>query len=231
MSYVFQSIQVQRVRDQQKMPKRNAAQKLKHNESRRLFMKEGKKAIFCINHLNQTHPRLVKEACRIYDYLYEKYPGKRDLARTDIYRKHIMSKKNQLEVVLNIPLSRSQTSGTQTSTTEIPAIPSVTSDNETTAQRPPEQMEASSTQTSTVEITPTLPVMTDNETAAIIQELQADPDLSQFFNDETLCQETVPEGVQLLSPQEEIERIIREEFEKLGNDLPDLTAKDEELMC
>ena len=213
------------------MPKRNAAQRLKHNESRRLLVKEGRKAMFCIKHIYQTHPSLVKEACSIYDYLYETYPGKRDLGRTDIYRKHIMSKENnQLEAVLHIPLLPSQTTSTQTSTVEIPSILSVTSDNETTAQRPPEQMEASSTQTSTVEITPTLPVMTDNETAAIIQELQGDPDLSQFFNDEILCQETVPDGVQLQSPQEEIERIIREEFEKLGNDLPDLTAKDEELM-
>ena len=214
------------------MPKRNAEQKLKHNESRRLFMKEGKKAILCINHLYHTHPRLVKDAYEIYDYLYKLYPSKRDLARTDIYRKHIMGKKNnQLKAVLNIPLLRTGASSTQTSTTEIPSILSVTADNETTAQRPPEQMVTSSTQTSTAEITPVLPVMTDNETAAIIQELQADPDLKRFFDDETLYQETVPEGVQLLSAQEEIDRIIREEFENLGNDLFDIVAKDEELMC
>ena len=222
----FKQYKFQRVRDQQKMPKRNEAQKLKHNESRRRFMKEGKKAIFCINHIYQTHPSLVKEANRIYDYLYETYPGKRDLSTTDIYRKHIMDKQNnQLEAVLHIPLLPSQTISTQTAMAEMPSIPSVTGDNETS-----ERMEAVSTQTSTVEtITPTLPLMTDRETVAIIQELQHDPDLGQFFKDEILCHETVPAGVQ--SPQEEIERIIREEFEKLGNDLPDLNGIDEELMC
>ena len=70
--------------------------------------------------------------------------------------------------------------------------------------------------------------MPELETAAIIRELQADPDLDQFFKQEITYQET--EGVQELSSIDEIDRIIQEEFLKLGNDLADLTTVDEELM-
>ena len=193
------------------MPKRNPEQQSKHNESRRKFVRESKKALFCIKHLQHTHPSLVKEAYKIYDYLYKLYPGKRDLTRTEIYCKQIMGKKNkQVEPVLNIPLLQTR--------------------------RPTEQMEASSTQASTTGMPPKLPVMTDDETTALIRELQTDSDLKHFFDDEALYQETVPaetepEGVQSLSTEEEIDRIIRQEFENLGNDLLDLVSKDEELMC
>ena len=193
------------------MPKRNPEQQAKHNESRRKFVREGKKALFCIKHLQYTHPSLVKEAYKIYDYLYKLYPGKRDLTRTEIYCKQIVGKKSkQVEPVLNIPLLQTR--------------------------RPTEQMEASSTQTSTTGIPPKLPVMTDDETTALIRELQTDSDLKHFFDHDTLYQETVPaetepEGVQSLSTEEEIDRIIRQEFENLGNDLLDLVSKDEELMC
>ena len=216
------------------MPLRNAVQKLKHNEQRRQFMKVAKKAIFCINHVKQTYPSIVEDASKIYDYLYEMYPTKRDLARTEIYRNVIIKKnnqpeagssimekntqletgnrikKNQLEAVIRIPLIQNQTSNTPTT--------------ETTVQRQSEQMEVS-----TVETSPTVPAMTELETAAIIRELQADPDLDQFFKQEITYQET--EGVQELSPIDEIDRIIQEEFLKLGNDLADLTTVDEELMC
>ena len=217
------------------MPLRNAVQKLKHNEQRREFMKVAKKAIFSINHIKQTYPSIVEDASKIYDYLYEMYPTKRDLARTEIYRNVIMKKnnqpeadssimekntqletgnrikKNQLEAVIRIPLIQNQTSNTPTT--------------ETTVQRQqPEQMEVS-----TAEISPTVPAMSELEAAAIIRELQADPDLDQFFKQEITYQET--EGVQELSPIDEIDRIIQEEFLKLGNDLADLTTVDEELMC
>ena len=136
------------------MPLRNAVQKLKHNEQRREFMKAAKKAIFCINHVKQTYPSIVEDASKIYDYLYEMYPTKRDLARTEIYRNVIMKKNNQseadssimekntqletgnrikknhLEAVIRIPLIQNQTSNTPTT--------------ETTVQRQqPEQMEVS----------------------------------------------------------------------------------------
>ena len=226
-----QAVQVQ----QEKMPLRNAAQKLKHNEQRREFMKVAKKAIFCINHVKQTYPSIVEDASKIYDYLYEIYPTKRDLARTEIYRNVIIKKnnqpeadssimekntqletgnrikKNQLEAVIRIPLIQNQTSNTPTT--------------ETTVQRQqPEQMEVS-----TAEISPTVPAMSELEATAIIRELQADPDLDQFFKQEITYQET--EGVQELSHIDEIDRIIQEEFLKLGNDLADLTTVDEELMC
>ena len=205
------------------MPLRNAVQKHKHNEQRRGFMKTAKKAIFCINHVKQTYPSIVEDASKIYDYLYEMYPTKRDLTRTEIYRNVIMKKNNQseadssikkkknhLEAVIRIPLIQNQTSNTPTT--------------ETTVQRQqPEQMEVS-----TVEISPTVPAMPELETAAIIRELQADPDLDQFFKQEITYQET--EGVQELSSIDEIDRIIQEEFLKLGNDLADLATVDEELM-
>ena len=226
------------------MPRRNREQQDKHNESRRKFIRDGKKAIFCIKHIEHTHPNLVKETYKIYDYLYKLYPGKRNLAKTDIYLKEIVGKKiNNLEPVLTIPLiqTRQSTSSTQTQrpTAQIKNVydevkmyawPSNTSTTET--QRPTST--STQTQQSTSVSTTEIPILTDEETTTLVRELQSDPDLKYFFSDEALNQVTVsaePEGVDPISAEEEIDRIIQQEFEALGNDLFELECKDDELMC
>ena len=192
------------------MPRRNRVQQDKHNESRRQFIKMGKRAIFCIRHIENTHPIIAKEAYKMYDYLSELYPNKRDLMKTEIYQKQLKSKKSiEVEPVLNIPLIQS-TSSTQT---ETPVL------------------------TDEVEMPTEIPVLGDEETRTLIQELQTDPDLNLFFNSEVLNQVTVtterkPEENELISAQKEIDQIIQRQFELLGNDLFDLVCNDDdELMC
>ena len=191
------------------MPRRNRVQQDKHNESRRQFIKMGKRAIFCIRHIENTHPIIAKEAYKMYDYLSELYPNKRDLMKTEIYQKQLKNKKSiEVEPVLNIPLIQS-TSSTQT---ETPVL------------------------TDEVEMPTEIPVLGDEETRTLIQELQTDPDLNLFFNSEVLNQVTVtterkPEENELISAQKEIDQIIQRQFELLGNDLFDLACNDHELMC
>ena len=209
------------------MPKRNREQQDKHNETRRKFIKNGKKAIFCIDHLKVTHPSLVKEVFKIYDYLHELYPNKRNLAKTEIYLKEIKNKKiNRVEPVLTIPLLQKNQPTSHTSSTETARVE---------------------------EIPPVLPVLTDEETNTLIRELQDDPDLKYFFHDDLMMTNEVvvkscgatgldvfmstekpsegiePKTVQPKTVEEEINRLIREEFETLGADLPDLICEDDEL--
>ena len=199
------------------MPKRNREQQDKHNETRRKFIKNGKKAIFCIDHLKVTHPSLVKEVFKIYDYLHELYPNKRNLMKTEIYLKEIKPKKiNKVEPVLTIPLLQKKQPTSSTETARVEEIP------------------------------PVLPVLTDEETSTLIRELQDDPDLKYFFQDDQTNEVVVKscgpeldvfmptekpfEGIEPKAVEEEINRIISEEFEALGTDLLDLVCKDDELM-
>ena len=205
------------------MPKRTRDQQNKHNEARRNFIKKGKKAIFCVEHIKSIHPNIVKEASEIYDYLYEFYPNKRDLTKTEIYQRELKNKStasigsqratggnkqvNQIEPVLTIPL----------------------------LQTPLQPALSISTETARVEeILPQIPVLTDEETDELVLELQNDPDLLYFFKDEPINQVTLPsgkspEGTEPKTMEEEIDRIIRAEFALLGTDLPDIVFKDDEL--
>ena len=205
------------------MPKRTRDQQNKHNEARRNFIKKGKKAIFCVEHIKSIHPNIVKEASEIYDYLYEFYPNKRDLTKTEIYQRELKNKStasngsqhatggnkqvNQIEPVLTIPL----------------------------LQTPLQPALSISTETARVEeILPQIPVLTDEETDELVLELQNDPDLWYFFKDEPINEVTLPsgkspEGTEPKNMEEEIDRIIRAEFALLGTDLPDIVFKDDEL--
>ena len=69
-----------------KMPKRNREQQEKHNEARRKLSKAGKKAIFSTRYIKAIQPKLIEEANKLYDFLFEVYPGKHDLTKTEIYR-------------------------------------------------------------------------------------------------------------------------------------------------
>ena len=68
------------------MPKRNVEQKIRHNEARKNFTKQRKRAIFCLNHIKNSYPDIVKEANDTYDYLFRIYPNKRDMMKTDVYK-------------------------------------------------------------------------------------------------------------------------------------------------
>ena len=211
------------------MPKRDREQQDRHNAARRKLKQAGRKAIFCMEHIKTTHPDIVKEASKVYDYLQELYPTKHDLLKTEIYRnclknkptankvsqhatdqgskleqaltsnvsQHATDQGNKLEPVLNIPLMQipTSTSGISTETVHVEEIP---------AQ---------------------LPILTDEETSKLIRELQDDPDLQHFFRDEPTNQVTVSTSTNGTEPktlEEEIDRVIREEFEMLGTDLPDI---------
>ena len=205
------------------MPKRTRDQQNKHNEARRSFVKKGKKAIFCLQHIKSINPNIVKEASEIYDYLYEFYPNKRDLTKTEIYQRELKNKStasigsqratgdnkqiNQIEPVLTIPL----------------------------LQTPLQPALSISTETARVEeIPPQIPVLTDEETDELVLELQNDPDFRYFFKAEPINEVTLPsgkspEGTEPKTIEEEIDRIIRAEFALLGTDLPDIVFKDDEL--
>ena len=197
------------------MPKRTRDQQNKHNEARRSFIKKGKKAIFCIEHIKSMHPNIVKEASEIYDYLYGFYPTKRDLIKTEIYQRELKNKSttagnkqiNKIEPVLTIPL----------------------------LQTPLQSALSTSTETAHVEEIPLqIPALPDEEISELVQELQNDPDLSFFFKDEPINQVTLPcgkspEATEPETIEEEIDRIIRAEFDSLGTDLPDIIFKDDEL--
>ena len=205
------------------MPKRTRDQQNKHNEARRSFIKKGKKAIFCIEHIKSMHPNIVKEASEIYDYLYGFYPTKRDLTKTEIYQRELKNKStasngsqcttagnkqgNKIEPVLTIPL----------------------------LQTPLQSALSTSTETAHVEEIPLqIPALPDEEISELVQELQNDPNLRFFFKDEPINQVTLPcgkspEGTEPKTIEEEIDRIIRAEFDSLGTDLPDIVFKDDEL--
>ena len=68
------------------MPKRNDEQKIRHNQARKNFTKQRKRAIFCLNHIKNSYPDIVKEANDTYDYLFRIYPNKRDMMKTDVYK-------------------------------------------------------------------------------------------------------------------------------------------------
>ena len=93
---------------------------------------------------------------------------------------------------------------------------------------------------------PQLPSLTDEEINRLLGELQQDPDLRDFFQEDhsndAVVRSLGPDFEQVIPIQKaeeevgpetlegEIDRIIREEFEQLGTDLPDLTNVDNELL-
>ena len=209
------------------MPRRNKEQQEKHNEARRKLSKAGKKAMFSIQYVKTTQPKLVEEANNLYDFLYELYPGKHDLTKTEVYmncvKKQDMKSKvlqcatggrntneiTKLQPVLNIPLMQMPPSSSSSS------IP-----NETVH---------------TEEIPLQLPILTDDETSKLIRDLQQDPDLKYYFQDDEINEVfvTTEKPVMETGPktlESEIDQLIKDEFEALGADLPDITVNDELLL-
>ena len=215
------------------MPKRNREQQEKHNEARRKITKAGRKALFSMKYIETKHADLVKEANNLYDFLYEIYPNKHDLTKTELYIncmnkpgaiKNILkcstvsrnkSQISELLPILNIPLMQTKTSPpfTDNYETQTPDLASYT-----------EEMPVN------------LPILTEDETNSLIRDLQQDPDLNQYFRDIALNEVTVPhenvakQSESVESIESEIDRIIKEEFEALGADLPNIMVNDDELL-
>ena len=206
-----------------KMPKRNREQQEKHNEARRKLSKAGKKAIFSTRYIKAIQPKLIEEANKLYDFLFEVYPGKHDLTKTEIYiqcmkneatKNKILqsstvtrntSEVTRLQPILNIPLMQIP-----------PALPSL-----------PDQI----TSTTIEEIPLELPILTDDETATLIRDLQQDPDLKHYFQDDQVNEVSISTenpAVETRTLEDEIDQIIKEEFEALGSDLPDIPVNDEQ---
>ena len=198
------------------MPKRNRQQQIKHNEARRSFVKEGKKAIFCIQHIKSKHPDIVKEASEIYDYLVQLYPNKRKLMKTEVYQRGLINK----PAINNESQSTTVTNNQSKELQPVLTIPLL---------KTPLRLE---------DIIPQTPILNDEQTDELIQqstdlvqELQEDPYLKCFFADEPANYVTLS-SLQETSPMtldQEIERIIRTEFDLLGSDLPDIVFEEDEL--
>ena len=198
------------------MPKRTREQQIKHNESRRNFVKKGKEAIFCLEHIKGKYPAIAKEACEIYEYLNRLYPNKRKLTKTEVYKKGLMyepattttttdettvsKQHNDLEPVLEIPLLKAPLH-----------IEDIIPQTPTTID---EQQQDEIIQQST----------------DLIQELQQDPHLRCFFSDDPANHVTISsfEGTNSMSIDQEIDAIIRAEFNLLGSDLPEIMLEDDD---
>ena len=198
------------------MPKRTREQQDLHNLNRRKLSKEGKKAIVCMKYIGIRYPEIHTEASKLYDSVYVLYPGKHDLLKTPEFKLATEGegqKISMLQPILEIPLM-SKTLATTTT---------------------PEE----TTRTDQTQEVPFAFDATNEEIEAMIAELRQDPDLVSIFNDfqfpeitvETeIVQTQLPETIMETPAQvSEIDRIIREEFMALGEDLPDIFDDQNEL--
>ena len=178
------------------MPKRNQEQRIKRNETRRNLKKLSRKAIFCMQHLQNIRPDIYKQASGLYDYLNDLYPHKHNLTKTVVYQKSIQ-KTNVKEQALN------QTRELHPKL-EIPLMAS------TTATASQEQ-----TINTTAALEKPLCEISPEEITTIIKDLQQEPDLQSFLNEfEVDASETIQKSL-----EEEIDAIIQMEFEALGAEL------------
>ena len=214
------------------MPKRNNEQRIKRNETRRKLKKLSRKAIFCLEHNRITRPDIFKEASELYEYLNTIYPHKHNLTKTAVYQRSIQNKSvkdqvlkhatkcrntsqsGQVQPILNIPLM------------QIPSKPSTTIHDQATSTKETSQEQATVTDVERQQL-PTIP---PEEMDMLIGDLQQDPDLKYFFNDQFNIEVCGPEAKHK-TLEEEINQIINEEFEAIGAELQDLINVDDELMC
>ena len=224
------------------MPKRTRDQQNKHNEARRNMMKKGKKAIFAMEYLKIKYPEIHEDACNIYDFIREMYPNKHDITKTPEFVKTIQ---NGLVRDIILQSNRRKRNNVLQPVLEIPLLPTTPATATTTMPEaiPPqngETQETSSQIIETVEMPPTYNT-TDEEIEAIINDLRTDSDLQTIFDDFQVLETTVTAGVKTpmetthLASQEttplssQIDQIIQEEFKRLGEDLPDLHDRSDEL--
>ena len=202
------------------MPKRNKAQQIKHNEARRSFVKEGKKAIFCLLHIKDKYPDIAKEASDIYDYLHQIYPNKRNLMKTEIYRKQLANKTD----VNSQPQNTAVQNTTEVNNKSMDLEPVLT----IPLMKAPLRVE---------DIMPQTPILNEEQADRLLQQsfdmirdLQEDPDLKCFFTDEPANHVTLSslEEISPMTIDQEIDQIIRTEFDQLGSYLPDIVCEEED---
>ena len=221
------------------MPKRNNEQKIKHNEARRSFVKHGKKAMFCIEHIKAKHPDIVKEASDIYEYLVYLYPSKRNLMKTEVYLKQYTPVQNtvvQHTAVQNTAVQNTvvQHTAVQNTAVQNTAVRDITR----RAVEPLIEIPLIKTPLRVEDIIPQVPIANEDQTEKLLQEtydiiseLQEDPDLKYFFNHEpanNIVLSSLGEESGPMTIDQEIDQIIREEFDQLGADLPDITCEDDD---
>ena len=236
------------------MPKRNNEQKIKHNEARRSFVKHGKKAMFCIEHIKAKHPDIVKEASDIYEYLVYLYPSKRNLMKTEVYLKQYTPVQNtvvQHTAVQNTAVQNTvvqhtavQNTAVQNTVVQHTAVQNTAMQNtavrDTTRRvvEPLIEIPLIKTPLRVEDIIPQVPIVNEDQTEKLLQEtydmiseLQEDPDLKYFFNHEpanNIVLSSLGEESGPMTIDQEIDQIIREEFGQLGADLPDITCEDDD---
>ena len=211
------------------MPKRSKTQQIKHNEARRSFVKEGKKAIFCLQHIKDKYPDIAKEASNIYDYLVHLYPNKRNLMKTEIYRKQLVNKTTVISQSQNTTVISQSQNTTVQSTTEV--------NNQSKELQPVLTIPLMKAPLRVEDIMPQAPILNEEQTDRLLQQsfdmirdLQEDPDLKCFFTDEPANHVTLTSlaGISPMTLDQEIDEIIRTEFDQLGSDLPDIVCEEEE---
>ena len=224
------------------MPKRDRQQLDKRNASRRKQKILGRKGIFYMEHLQKTHPNIFTEVGELYDYLNNIYPKKHSLTKTQLYLKCIQDKNIKDKTIKYTAKCGNQTGEIQ----PVLRIPLIQTPSTSTITRETPQQTAVPVVETTLPQLPQLPSLTDEEINRLLKELQQDPDTRDFFqedhSDDAVVRSLGPDFEQVIPIQKveeevgpeilegEIDRIIREEFEQLGTDLPDLTNVDNELL-
>ena len=232
------------------MPKRDRKELDKRNENRRLQKIRGRKGVFFMRHIENTQPETYKDVSELYDYLNGIYPNKHNLVKTQLYKKCIDDKKVKEQTfkyttpactstrqVKTKPVAPACTITRQIEINPVLRIPLMSATTTTG-----ESSQTTTTTPEPIDITDTELSIADQEINNLINELRQDPDLEYFFQDDPKGDAMVRSldlGATILKVEEEvgpeateceIDRIIREEFEALGTDLPDLCNIDNELV-
>ena len=224
------------------MPKRDRQQLDKRNASRRKQKKLGRKGIFYMEHLQNIHPNIFTEVGELYEYLNTIYPKKHSLTKTQLYLKCIQDKNIKDKTIKYTAKCGNQTGEIR----PVLRIPLIQMPSTSTITRETPQQTAVPVVETTLPQLPQLPSLTDEEINGLLKDLQQDPDLRDFFQEDhsndAVVRSLGPDFEQVIPIQKveeevgpeilegEIDRIIREEFEQLGTDLPDLTNVDNELL-
>ena len=220
------------------MGKRNAHQRLKRNESRKNFLKDGKKALFCMAHINTLYPEIFKEVSDLYESLKYLYPSKRNLMKTELYIKQYAPGQNT--TMQHLDMQNFDLQHTDEPTTVQNTYTESETQSESTKPKTRRDVEPS-LKIQLIE-NPQVPIVNEDQTEKLLQEtyeliseLQQDPELQCFFStiqDETTSNITLTslgEESGSMTIDQEIDQIIREEFDLLGADLPNIVCEDDEL--
>ena len=222
------------------MPRRNNEQRIKRNETRRNLKKLSRKAIFCLEHQRITRPDMYKEATELYEYLNALHPHKHNLTKTAVYQRSIQNISVKERVLKHAAECRKTGQSREVQPRlEIPGqsrevqprleIPLMSSEaSETTCDQAKITKETSQEQATVTDVErQQLLTISPEEIDMLIKDLHQEPALKSFFNEIEVCGSEARQK----PLEEEINKIIQDEFEALGADLQDLINVDDELMC